>query len=206
MKTAEPIRDKQHVAALLSYYANRGDTRNHLLITLGIFTALRISDILSLSWNDVYNFNTKKLRKSIHLTEQKTGKSKIIAVHKELRTALVTHMSSMRPARPNPDTVLILNSRTNKAISRVQAHRIVRSAGEGINLPYTISCHSLRKTFGYHTWKEGISPAVIMDIYNHSNLHVTRRYLGITQDDKNAAYLALSFERSISACSQDISS
>jgi len=86
-----------------------------------------------------------------------------------------------------------LNEQTGKAISRIQAYRIIRAAAEALRLPNRVSCHSLRKTLGYHAWKGGVSPAVIMEIFNHSSLSVTRRYLGVSQDDKNSVYLGLSF-------------
>jgi integrase len=68
----------------------------------------------------------------------------------------------------------------------VQAHRIVRAGGESIGLE--VSCHSLRKTFGYHAWKNGTPPALLMKIYNHSGFEVTKRYLCIEQEDKDAVF------------------
>ena len=88
---------------------------------------------------------------------------------------------------------LIQNPRTGKAISRIQAFRLIKDAAENIGITQNISCHSLRKTFGYHAWKEGVSPAVIMEIYNHTNFAVTRRYLGVSQDDKDDVYLNMRF-------------
>jgi len=88
---------------------------------------------------------------------------------------------------------IIQNQRTEKAISRIQAYRLIRAACEALNFKYRVSCHSLRKTFGYHAWQSGISPVVIMDIYNHSSFAVTRRYFGVTQDDRNKVYLSMDF-------------
>jgi site-specific recombinase XerD len=78
-----------------------------------------------------------------------------------------------------------------KSISRVQAYRVIRTGAEALGFDARVSCHSLRKTFGYHAWKHGISPAVIMKVYNHSSLAVTQCYLGITQDDINDCYSKL---------------
>ncbi|MDR2132920.1 MAG: tyrosine-type recombinase/integrase, partial [Clostridiales Family XIII bacterium] len=84
---------------------------------------------------------------------------------------------------------LILSRKgTNEAISRQQAHRIVSESAEALGFASRVSCHSLRKTFGYLAWKAGRSPAVIMKIYNHSSFAVTERYLGITQDDLDDCY------------------
>ena len=42
---------------------------------------------------------------------------------------------------------------------------------------------------GYYAWKCGTPPAVLMDIYNHSSYEITKRYLGIKQDDKDSVFL-----------------
>jgi integrase len=190
MSTTEPIRSKQQVRELAEYYFQRGQLRNHVLIVMGIHTALRVSDLLRLTWGDVYDFNLNRVRRSIHLAEQKTGKTKIIALNRAAIRALTVYAGQKTI---QPGGFLFESRKTKLAIQRVQAYRIIHAAGEALHFPGRVSCHSLRKTFGYHAWKNGVSPAVIMEIYNHSSLAITRRYLGVTQDDKNAAYLGLSF-------------
>ena len=185
MATMQPIRSKSDIRALTKYHLERGEFRNHVLVILSLHTALRVSDILRLRWDDVYDFQRKCVRKTITVTEGKTGKTKIIALHKNAIRALGVY--AVQAAEIGK--FVIENKHTKLAISRVQAYRIIRAAGEALVLAFRVSSHALRKTFGYHAWKGGTPVVVIMEIYNHSSLSVTRRYLGVAQDDKNAVYL-----------------
>ncbi|MCL2047461.1 MAG: tyrosine-type recombinase/integrase [Defluviitaleaceae bacterium] len=182
MSLTEPIRSPIAVRRLLKSLQNH--PRNYVLVSLCLHTALRISDILRLGTNDVYDFSTGKPCTEISLTENKTKKHKTIALHKNVISALKKYRSQAKPNAP-----LILNAHTGNAISRVQAYRIISLAAKDIG--QRISCHSLRKTFGYHSWQNGVCPIIVMNIYNHSSMKITERYLGIQQDHLNTAYLAL---------------
>ena len=187
MAATQPLRNKQEARDLAFYYLNKGKIRNYVLIVLGLCTALRISDLLRLRWDDVYDFEKGCVKHSIGIVEKKTRKPKTIALNQAAVSALALFAtSSARKGR-----FLIENPNTLNAISRIQAYRIIRAAAEALCLQVRVSCHSLRKTFGYHAWKNGTSPVVIMEIYNHSSLETTRRYLGVSQDDKNKVYLGL---------------
>ena len=177
-----PIRDPDDVQALLNYYKDRKEYRNYLLVSFAAHTALRISDILKLKWCDVYDYTKKRFRTSVRIFENKTGKSKSIYINDSLLMALGTVEVAKYPQDP------VFANRKGGALSRVQAYRLIRTAGEELGLPARVSAHSLRKTFGYHAWQNGASPAVIMEIYQHSDYNVTRRYLGVAQDDLNEVY------------------
>jgi integrase len=84
MKTAQPIRKKNQVRELATYFLKHGEIRNHVLIVMGVHTALRISDLLRLKWDDVYDFGHQCFRNSIIIAEKKTGKTKSILLNKGL--------------------------------------------------------------------------------------------------------------------------
>lgn len=190
MGTTEPIREKDELQKFMNYYKNeKPSARNYALTVLGLRTALRISDILQLQWKDVYNFNQNCFQTHIHLTEQKTGKRTTIALNQQVILAL----SAFKETRAIKSTDYIFTKSTDytKPLNRSQAFRIVRkAAGNTLHLDH-ISCHSLRKTFGYHAWKQGTPPALLMDIYNHSSYQVTKKYLGIEQDERDDIFLKL---------------
>jgi len=72
MSATQPIRSKHQIRELAEYYFHKGQIRNHVLVTIGLHTALRISDLLNLKWEDVYDFDKNSVRDTIDIVEQKT--------------------------------------------------------------------------------------------------------------------------------------
>jgi len=186
MAATEPIRDKKQLQQLAGYWLSRDNLRNYALIVLGVCTALRISDLLRLTWNDLYDHQNGEFYSHITVTEKKTGKRKTIAINGQAVNALGLLYPCRRCAYIFP-----YNHLTPAPLSRVQEWRIIRIAASTSGIAGCIACHSLRKTFGYHAWKSGTSPVVLMDIYNHSSYEITRSYLGVSQDDRDKVYLNL---------------
>ena len=190
MGKTQPIKKADDVQRFKEYYLEKKQIRNYTMVTLALNTSLRISDLLHLKWIDVYNFKANKYREHIDLVEQKTGKKNSIALNSEATKALEL-------LRRTLDTfyqeAYIFKSRIgdNQPIGRICAFRIIKKAVNDLNLEGVISCRSLRKTFGYHAWKKGVPPALIMSIYNHSSIEITKRYLSIDQDDKDEVFLGM---------------
>jgi len=189
MAATEPIRDKEQLNQMAEYWLKLKNFRNYVMIVAGTCTALRISDLLGLKWNDVYDEKNNTFRPHFTITEKKTGKEKTIALNPEAISALRLYLPHRRG-----EYIFSSNRKDKpKAIGRVQAWRIINEAAEAIKAVGKIACHSLRKTFGYFAWKSGVMPAMLMDIFNHSSFKITRRYLGITQDDRDSVYLNMKF-------------
>ena len=186
MAATEPIRDKKVLRKLANYWLKKKNFRNYTLIVLGAYTALRPSDLLRLTWDDVYDIEREAFRSHITLIEKKTGKQKKIALNHQAVAALKLWFPHKRG-----DYIFASNRKNGKAISRVQAWRIIQAAAQAIGEIGRIALYSLRKTAGYHAWKAGVSPVVLMDIYNHSSYTATRRYLGVSQDDRDEVHLSL---------------
>ena len=187
MAATEPIRDKKQLKELANYFLKKGQLRNYTLVLMGTYTVLRISDLLRLKWSDVYDEERQAFRTHITVTEKKTKKKRTIALNPQLLGALKQCYLHRRG-----DYIFANNRKEPKAISRVQAWRIIHAAVVELGIMGKIACHSLRKTWGYHAITNGdVSLAVVVDIYNHSSYEITKRYLGITQDERDEAYLGM---------------
>lgn len=191
MNTAQPIRNHEDLENLKRYYREvRPNARNQLLVILGLNTALRISDMLGLRWCDVYLFEWDKYSEHICLVEQKTGKHSNIYINHNIIEILQEYRGQLiaQCRQPLAEDYLFSHSNKKEPITRVQAFRIIKAAANYYQIPGVICCHSLRKTFGYQAWRQGVSPALLVSIYNHSSYEVTKRYLGIEQEDRDKIF------------------
>ena len=185
MSAAQPIRSYVDVQRFKNYFLKKGEYRNYLLVTVCLNTALRICDVLSLKWEDVIDVKSGKIKKHISLTEKKTQKETVIVLNSQIKMALELFMKNTKT------NGYIFVNKNGERLSRVSAFHIVRDGGRAIGLENDISCHSLRKTFGYHAWKKGVPAVMLMNIYNHSSFEITKRYLGISQADKDSVYMKI---------------
>lgn len=188
MSTTAPIKNRDNLETFKNYYLEvKPNLRNYTLVILGLNTAFRISDLLKLQWKDVYDIKKKQFREHIVLKKQKTGKERVVAMNSTVLQILDYYYQIYKLPEP---TSYLFPSAKNKSlpITRTQAYRLIKEAAVRTGLEEHISCHSLRKTFGYHAWKQGVPPAMLMNIYNHSSYKITKRYLCIEQDERDDVY------------------
>ncbi|MCM1038972.1 MAG: tyrosine-type recombinase/integrase [Roseburia sp.] len=189
MSITYPIKNKETLNKFKDYYKDvKPDPRNYTMIIMGLNTAFRIGDLLQIKWQDVVDISQKKFHTHIAMTEQKTGKKRIVAVNTTEQQALSYYLETHTSAEP-ADYLFQSKKYKGMPLSRYQAYRIVKEAARYVGLEENIGCHSLRKTFGYHAWQQGTSPVMLMNLYNHSSYQTTKHYLGIEQEEKDNVYL-----------------
>lgn len=171
MYTVEPIRKINDVNKVKTALGKQSK-RNQLLFILGINTGLRISDILKLKVSDVKN------KKYIIIQEQKTKKMRKIIISNTIKISLRQFTE-----QKNSNEYLFKSRKgNNRPISRIQAYRIIHDACQKAEVKERIGTHTMRKTFGYHFYKQTKDIALLQNILNHSSPNVTLRYIGVNQD------------------------
>ncbi len=192
MEYVQPIREQGKINAMKKNLLGDRENglRNHLLFTLGINSGLRISDLLKLKLGDVLLGEKGNTKDFITLRENKTGKAKQFPINDVSKKAIKMYLAPLESVDLNQ---FVFKSRKgeNKSISRVHAWEILNKAAVEIGVNEKIGTHSLRKTFGYHAYKKGVDLSLLQQIFNHSAPSVTKRYIGITQDDIDQVYINL---------------
>lgn len=167
-----------------------GNYKIALFITLGSFWGLRVLDMKALTWLLILN------KDEITITEHKTGKKRTIPITPQLKKFITDCYEHINPVSLN-SPVFLSQKGTVYSTQRLDAILKEIKAKYKVNVK-NFSCHSLRKTFGRQVYNQNPENAeqalvMLMDIFNHSSLAITKRYIGLRQEEVAQTYAALSF-------------
>ena len=174
--------------SLIAKLERDGDFKFCLLITIGVFTGLRISDLLQLRFNQ---FESDILT----IQEQKTKKTRRIKINPDLRE--IIERIKPRMVITNTEQYIFLNRYGTKPIDKsyvnVKLKEIVKRYD--INLDGNISSHLFRKTLGNRVLRlnnySGESVILLMELFGHGSPAITKRYLGLREREIHDVYDSL---------------
>lgn len=175
---------------LLVRLKNDGKLREYLLIATGCYFGLRIGDLLSLKWEYVLD------KDEFIIIESKTGKHRKITINRSVKEAIKYVADTLtRQGIFNPENYLFCNKHGGK-LSRQFANHLLSEACKKYNIRVqNPSSHTLRKTFGKRVWesdnKSERALVYLSEIFSHSSLAVTKRYIGITDKVIADVYMKL---------------
>ena len=173
----EPIIDVKNIKSIKKLLVDQ--PRNRLLFIMGINSGLRVQDILALKVADVKDC---QIGDRVCLKEKKTGKENIFIMNKEIKTVLDEYLVY---AKPQDDHYLFKSRKgRNYPLTTYAVTMMVQRWCDEINLPGNYGAHTLRKTWCYHQRKTfGVSWELLAKRLNHSSPSITRRYLGVQEEE-----------------------
>ena len=176
----EPIKILKDIKAIKKMLHDK--PRDLCLLTLGINTNLRASDLLWITAGMVRDLNAGD---ELTLKEKKTGKHRRITLNKAVTASVQALLASRKYLDNDP---LFLGQRGLLTVSSV--NRLVKTWCKTINLKGNYGSHTLRKTFGYHqrvSFNVGVPE--LMVAFNHSSQRETLEYLCIQPDEVKSIYM-----------------
>lgn len=167
-----------------------GNYRMSLLIGCGCFFGLRISDLLSLSWDMLLYSET------FTLNEKKTGKRRVVKINSDFQRHIKDCFNALDIKNDMEKCFL---SRKKMVYSTQRINILFKEMKKTYNLKIEhFSTHTMRKTFGRRVFESAgenanIALMRLSELFNHSNVSITKIYLGIRQDELLETYDLLDF-------------
>ena len=175
---------------LIRKLAKDDNYKMSLLVALGCFTGFRISDILALRWNQILGVD------EFTIIEKKTGKQRTLRLNPQLQKHIQECYEHIKPIGVKAPILVSQKGTTftiqaiNRKLKDIKKHYKVKIKN--------FSCHSLRKTFGRQVYTMSgdsaeLTLVKLMELFNHSSIAITKRYLGLRQEEILETYDVLSF-------------
>lgn len=186
MNFVEPIRDEKKITQIKNQLRWANLIRDLLLFELWINSALRISDLLQITVDDVFDKNSEPKAEFI-IKEDKTSKNTRITITPKVKQTLLLYHETYPQVTKSWSNFLFFHQKHfpiwSKAIKRWMAWILIDSWCKNVWLKGNYWWHTLRKTWWYQARIKWVSLELIQHRLNHNSLAITKRYLWITDDE-----------------------
>ena len=178
-RTTTGAMDWDDFRSLIAKMERDGEFKYCLLMTIGVFTGLRISDLLQLRFSQFENGDI------LTIQEKKTKKIRRIKINQDLKEIVKRIKGKM--GITDSGQYIFLNRYGTKPIDKswvnVQLKKYFKKYG--IEMDGNISSHLFRKTLGNRVLKlnnySAESVILLMELFGHSSPAITKKYLGIRE-------------------------
>lgn len=171
----------------------KGEMR--LLMTIGLYTGLRLGDACTLRWEEV-KLPRGRIVRQPNKTRARTGKTLLIPLYPALRQILEEIPGGERQGFVLPDAAA-LYAKDPSALSRAIAQQFVdcgiktTAKGRGVRRRCIVGFHSLRHSFVTLCAEQGVPLAVVQELCGHSSPEIQRAYLHMGEEVTRKAISAL---------------
>lgn len=153
--------------------------RNYTIFQVGKATLLRVSDVLALRRNEIFN-DDGTIKKNAYIKDKKTGKPNVLYL-KPVKQDLSAYFNWLTEKNIQSKWLFPSTRDTSRHITEKQFYKVMDKTGDLLGINY-LGTHSMRKTGAYRVYTQtGFNIGLVMTLLNHSSEEMTLRYLGLDQ-------------------------
>ncbi len=210
MKGTRPL-DNTEILKISELFAGIFAVRNRSLFMLGVSVGGRISELLALKVNDVWQNGTPVKDLLFDRNIVKGGEvSRAVPVNVDGREAIENliawHIELYKEVDPNRPLFPSRKGQGSKAMTRIAAHNVLKDAFEAAGLNGKLGTHSLRKSYAQRLYEQTNDIYAVQEMLGHKSVVTTQRYLGVNYASVRDASEAMSIHAELNVSTKTLSS
>lgn len=198
--TTEPFRSQEELQSARRYFREKAEIaeregrikdiirwyRNYALFVTGINTALRISDILNIKWEDILDSSSEFYDK-FRPKEKKTHKFNVKFIVPDIQEGIFLYKEAIEKSGLCVHREeYIFKSFGRATMTAANVTDILKKMARECGFKFNINTHTMRKTFAYWYLMIYRNDVYAIDelaaMLNHDSIKTTLRYAGFTED------------------------
>ena len=153
--------------------------RNYTIFQVGKATLLRVSDLLALRRNEIFD-DDGSIKKTAYIRDKKTNKPNILYL-KPVKQDLQDYYAWLQKNNIRSEWLFPSTTHHDRHITEKQFYKIMAKVGDLLGINY-LGTHTMRKTGAYRVYTQSnYNIGLVMTLLNHSSEAMTLKYLGLDQ-------------------------